>query len=136
MEKILKNPIYYGYFKWNGKLSKGNHRPLISKELFNQVQTQLQRFDKPKKGKLCFAFRGLLTCGYCGCQMTAQGQGGKYVYYNCTGAKGKCGQKYIREEHVAQKLGEAIKDITLDETLVDWIKESLKSSHSDENEFH
>ena len=137
MEKILKNPIYYGVFRWNGKLfENGNHEPIISKQLFDLVQTQLKRFDKPKKAKLSFAFRGLLTCGYCGCQMTAQGQADRYIYYNCTGARGKCEQKYIREEIVGKKLGEVIKNITLDPELVDWIKEALKSSHSDENEFH
>ena len=104
--------------------------------MFEIVQSQLKRFDKPKKANHVFPFKGLLTCGYCGCSITAETQGGKYIYYHCTGARGKCGQKYIREETVALKLGEAIKCITLDQELVEWIREALKSSHSEEKEYH
>jgi site-specific DNA recombinase len=33
IEKILKNPIYYGAFRWQGRLRDGSHPPLISKDL-------------------------------------------------------------------------------------------------------
>lgn len=35
--KMLKNPIYYGVIRWNGKLYKGTLVPLISKELFDKA---------------------------------------------------------------------------------------------------
>jgi DNA invertase Pin-like site-specific DNA recombinase len=57
MEKILANPIYYGYFRWEGKLWKGNHEPIIAKELFDAVQAHLRRLDKPKERTHRFAFR-------------------------------------------------------------------------------
>ncbi len=40
LEKVFKNPFYIGYFSHNflkGELLKGNHPPLISQELFLQV---------------------------------------------------------------------------------------------------
>src|SRR2546425_7971706 len=38
LEKILKNPLYYGYFRWDGQLHQGIHAPLISQELFEATQ--------------------------------------------------------------------------------------------------
>jgi hypothetical protein len=136
VEHILKNPIYYGYFNWKGKLYKGNHEPLVSKDLFDTVQMQMKRLDKPKKRKYEFAYRGLLTCGYCGCKLTAQIQGGRWIYYNCTWGRGKCPQKYFREEVVAQRLGEFVRAIAIDAKHVEWIKHALRTSHSDEQAYH
>ena len=48
---------------------------------------------------------GLLTCGRCGCTMTADRKKGKYTYYRCTGFHGRCGNAYIREERLADLLG-------------------------------
>ena len=36
VHKILKNPIYYGAFRWAGKIYEGIHEPLISRELFDR----------------------------------------------------------------------------------------------------
>ena len=136
MEKILKNPLYYGYFRWNGILYEGNHTPIISKELFDKVQCQLTRFGKPKHKKHNFAFRGLLTCGYCGCKMTAEMQKGKYIYYKCSQSKGKCQQGYFREEIIADQLARAVEAISLNPALVEWLKDALKESHQDEQDYH
>ena len=37
--QILRNPIYAGNFVWGGKTYKGNHRPLISRGLWDKVQS-------------------------------------------------------------------------------------------------
>lgn len=39
---ILKNKSYIGYVRFDGKEMKGLHQPLISEELFNQVQEKLK----------------------------------------------------------------------------------------------
>jgi len=36
--KILKNPLYCGYYKWSGILRKGLHSPLITVDQFNSAQ--------------------------------------------------------------------------------------------------
>jgi site-specific DNA recombinase len=38
--QILKNPIYIGKIKYKDELHKGNHKPIISEELFNQVNNK------------------------------------------------------------------------------------------------
>ena len=60
-------------------------------------------YNKPKQRKHRFAFSGLLSCGKCGSAITAEIQKGKYIYYHCTGFKGKCGNSYIREEVLTDK---------------------------------
>ena len=39
VSRMLRNPLYYGEFDWKGQLYKGKHEPLISKELFDTVQS-------------------------------------------------------------------------------------------------
>jgi len=135
-EKILKNPFYYGEFRWDGRLYKGTHQPLITKELFNTVQEAFKSHNKPKVTKRRFAFAGLLVCGKCGCAITAEIHKGKYTYYHCTGFKGKCGNSYIREEKLADKLGELVKNIHINDDTLGLIKQALLDSHKDEKEYH
>src|SRR5665648_60334 len=113
--KMLKNPIYYGDFKWNNKIYKGKHSAIISKEIFDKVQkTFFSKYNKSQKiQKHNFAFTGLLTCAKCGCAITAEIQKNKYVYYHCTSYKGKCGNQFIREENLTEKLGESVKKIRI-----------------------
>jgi DNA invertase Pin-like site-specific DNA recombinase len=37
VEHILKNPVYYGDFLWNGKLYHGSHPPIVSHALWEQT---------------------------------------------------------------------------------------------------
>ncbi len=135
--KILKDPIYYGDFKWDDKIYKGKHTAIISKELFDQVQKSFSKSTRSEKiQKHNFAFSGLLTCAKCGCTITAEIKKKKYVYYHCTNYKGKCGDKFIREENLAEKLGELVKKIRIEPKIIAWLKEALLMSHQDEKEYH
>lgn len=60
----------------------------------------------------------------------------KYVYYHCTGHKGKCPEKYVREEEVAKQFGGALKTIQMDEDVLQWVVRALKESHTDEKRYH
>jgi hypothetical protein len=51
---------------------------------------------------------------------------GRYVYYHCTGNKGKCPEKYVREEELARQFGEALRAIQLDDEVLSWIVTALK----------
>ena len=135
-EKILKNPFYYGKFRWQGKLFEGKHQPIITKELFDTVQDAFKSHNKQHVTRRQFAYSGLLTCGKCGCAMTAEMHKGKYIYYRCTGFKGKCGNAYIREEELSTKLGEIVKAIHIDDEHLEMLKKLLLASHKDEQEYH
>ena len=138
VHKILKNPIYYGEFRWAGKLYQGIHEPLISKELFEQVQEVMceKGRRRTRQQKHSWAFQGLLSCGHCGCALTAEIKKEKYVYYHCTGYKGKCPEKWVREEEVAEQFGKVIGAIKMDEEILNWVVSALKESHQDEKKYH
>jgi site-specific DNA recombinase len=136
--KVLTNPIYYGDFNWKGTLYRGVHDPIVSKELWDRVQEILNNKGRrnTKQSKHNWAFSGLLSCGHCGLAMTPEIKKGKYIYYHCTGYKGKCPEKYVREEEVACQIGEAIKAIRMDDDVMQWIVAALKESHKDEKRYH
>ena len=126
-ETILKNRFYLGYFVWQGVEYKGTHEPLISGQLFDQVQDVFAGRNKPKHRKHAFAFAGLLKCAHDGCTVTAERQKGKYVYYRCSHGRGKCSLPYMREQEVSDRMGEVLKDIYVPETVAATIVASLSS---------
>jgi Recombinase zinc beta ribbon domain/Recombinase len=101
IHRILRNPLYYGDFLWNGKLYRGVHEPIVSKQLFEAVQDVFVGANRPKYTKHRHAFAGLVACGRCGCAMTAEIKKARYIYYHCTGFRGNCGNTYIREEELS-----------------------------------
>lgn len=71
---MLRNPIDYGDFVWEGTPYRGSDEQLISKKLFDAVQAVFDRANRPRYGKHQQAFVGLLTCGRCGCAITGEVQ--------------------------------------------------------------
>lgn len=117
---ILNNPFYYGEFEYpegSGKWFKGAHKPLITKELFSQVQNGRVIY-KGQWGSKTFAFKGILKCGNCGAEITAEekfkllndGSHKRYVYYHCTKQIDySCNEKYVNETDITEKLIEYFK---------------------------
>ena len=60
--------------------------------------------------------------------MTAEMKNGKDVYYRCTGYKGACGNVYVREERLADLLGEVISTIQISPAVADKIATALRAS--------
>ena len=135
VERILKNPIYFGEFTWRKTQFKGNHAPLVSKELFDAVQIALRKGGGQRQGRREFLFRGLLKCEHCGCALVGEIKKGKYVYYHCTQARGKCKQPWVREETIDSLFGEVFRAIRVDDTTIREVVRALTDSHSKEREF-
>ena len=49
LKKILTNRTYLGEIKFDGKIHKGNHQPIINPEIFYAVQRKLKTYLKPRK---------------------------------------------------------------------------------------
>ena len=45
----LANPFYYGHFRYLSEIHEGKHKGIISKQLFDRVQTVLERRGKPTR---------------------------------------------------------------------------------------
>jgi hypothetical protein len=61
---------------------------------------------------------------------------GKYVYYHCTGYKGKCNEPYTRQEVLEEKFGEVLRGLTFDKEILAWVTQALRESHVDERQCH
>ncbi len=94
--RIMTNPFYYGDFEYpaGGKLYKGKHEPIITKELYEIVRARMDSLvpERPAWGSKKFPFKHLFYCGSCNSQLTVEEHfkklknGGKnrHVYYRCT----------------------------------------------------
>ncbi|WP_105617423.1 recombinase family protein [Vallitalea okinawensis] len=114
IERILSNPIYMGYIRWNctsrskGKLTKndeeqwiivkGEHKSIINESDWHKTQTNLQNRKKKFLNKQWSGsgdcknwLRGVLKCSYCGGAMVYGSGKDNYRYYRCNNkSKGKC----------------------------------------------
>jgi site-specific DNA recombinase len=138
VHKILRSRTYSGQFDWAGRVFQGTHEPLVPPELWNQVQAVLDRrlATRCKKAHHEFLFTGLLNCGHCGCALVGEIKKAKYVYYHCTGFKGKCAEPYVRQEILEGEFSGMLRKLALDQEVVEWISGALKESHVDERRHH
>lgn len=126
--RILHDPFYAGIFTYQGVQQRGKHLPLMTEDEFGKVQRILGRNLRSKPQQHFHAYAGLIRCGICGCQITAetkvkQSRSTKrhrtYTYYHCTGRKG-CPKVSISEEQLdllmAQKLGQC----QLEPAFAEW----------------
>jgi DNA invertase Pin-like site-specific DNA recombinase len=137
---VLKNTFYYGEFEYpkgGGKWYVGKHKPIITKDLFNQVQNKLTNDYTVRTQSKEFAFTRMITCGLCGSGITADekfkrqknGNEHRYVYYGCTKFKDKnCKCGHIREEYLIEQLANVLDEVSLDKIgMRDKIKAEIKS---------
>jgi site-specific DNA recombinase len=137
VETILKNEFYIGVFHWNGKrYDNAVHEPIVTRELFQQVQTILRSPHKSKSKKGLFPYSNLLSCGVCGCTLTAEVQKGKYIYYHCTGYKGNCKQPYLKQEILEQKFESLLGAIHITDEIQGFILQGLRDSMKEKIEYY
>lgn len=125
---ILASTFYYGEFEYpknGGKIYKGRHTALITKELFERVRQKMVRSEMSPMGSHEFAFTRLMACGLCGSGISADekfkklkdGGVNRYVYYGCTKSRDKeCKCGYIREDELIRQLVELIDKLDLNES--------------------
>lgn len=87
LTNILKNPLYTGVLQWGSQEIQDFVQPLISKDLFNAVQSVLATKNARRMNTEDYTLTGKLTCGICGQAMTGthgtSKNGEKYLYYRC-----------------------------------------------------
>ncbi len=125
--RMLNNPYYCGIFEFptgSGMWYRGAYEPLISREMFDAVQKQMEVAPKSKPGTKIFDYTKMLRCGSCGSGVTAQekfktrkdGSKKRYVYYHCTQARDyDCREPYIREEKLNEAFVEMLEKVTVEE---------------------
>jgi DNA invertase Pin-like site-specific DNA recombinase len=142
---ILNSHFYYGRFEYpkkSGRWFQGRHIPIISKEVFDAVQNQLQSNRKVRIGNKEFAFTRLMTCGLCGSGISAEekfknlkdGTVAKYIYYGCTRFNDiNCKGGYVEEKALLIQFLEMMDQINLDRS---GIRKKLEFEIERHKKFH
>ena len=127
VHQMLNNVFYIGHFVWRGRTYKGTHTPIISPELYAQVQAVIHGLNRPKYSKRDVAFRGLLTCAHDDCVVTAEVKKEKYVYYRCSGGRGPCDLPRFREQEIAERFGDVLRRVSIPREIAIQIENALRS---------
>jgi site-specific DNA recombinase len=135
---VLRNRLYMGEIEWKRGIYAGKHESLVSRDLWERAQHVLdgRHAKKHRRVKHDFAFSGLIACGHCGCSMVGEVKKDRYVYYHCTGYKGRCDEPYVREEILEKQFSEVLGRLSFDEEVLTWIRDALRASHADEKREH
>jgi len=88
---------------------------------------------KTRKVKHDFAYTGLIHCGHCGCLLVGELKKGKYVYYHCTGNRGKCREPYTRQETLARHFANLLKELVIPQPILDWFGNAMLASDRTEH---
>jgi site-specific DNA recombinase len=114
---ILSNPTYIGTMRYNFRVNKENyfeventHPPIISKEIFNNVQSirKSRRVIHPRAATSKFIFSGTAKCARCGGPLAGKygnSKRGNKKYtsrsYYCSNSRlGECDQRHMSERYL------------------------------------
>jgi len=134
--RLLNDTFYY----WKFEYPKGSwnwydwdYEPIITEELFNLTQQQLNIWVRYRKRNKVFNFTRIMKCWNCWSWITAHEkykilQNWKilsYIYYNCTKAKDhSCKEKMVEENNLVQQFIKIIDKLNISKTN---ISETLKN---------
>ncbi len=136
--KLLTNVVYLGKVSHHGEVYPGEHAAIVNEEIWQRVQTILQRnrrtggaLVRNKHGAL---LKGLLRCTPCQCSMghsyTVQGTK-RYRYYVCLNAQKRgwhtCPTKSVPAGEIERFVVEQIKAIGKDPAV---LAETLRQARS------
>ena len=130
LHKILRKRIYTGDFDYAGVTYQGSHVPLVTHEVWHRVQNILDGRQEAKgcRGHREFPYSGMVSCGHCGCSLVREIKKGRYVYYHCTGYRGKCGERYTREETLGQQFARGFRALVISPDIKQWLTTELMES--------
>lgn len=130
----LKSRVNIGEIEHKGEIYPGQHKSIIDKILWNQVNKRLQkqsptRRNPKQKKEHTFTLLTLLECGWCGSYMTTKystSKNGKlHFYYQCTanshGGNKACKMKYVPADKIEQLVMKKIKTLATDKKFLDQV---------------
>ena len=135
VHQVLRKRIYTGDFDWDGETYEGSHEALVTRERWQRVQELLdaRAENKTRKVKHDFAFTGLVRCGHCGCMFVGELKKGRYVYYHCTGNRGKCAEPYTRQETLTDGFSRILQELVMPPPILEWLGSAvLESDHTEQ----
>ncbi|MFM8571259.1 MAG: recombinase family protein [Pirellula sp.] len=140
---LLTNPLYVGSIKHKSERFEGEHPAIIEKEIFDQVQRQLNKNGRGKGNRLINKYgallKGLVYCKACGYAMVhtfTSRQSKRYRYYTCCKAIKQgwksCPTKSVPAGELENVVVEQIRCIAEDRSLVDDVYVQACTEHRSE----
>ena len=126
---MLANPYYVGMVRYRGVQYPGRHEPLVSRQLFEQVQEVLAAHNSSgeKDRKHRHYLKGTVYCA-CGSRLCLTKAKGTYLYFFCVGRHQKrngCRQRYILAERIERAIDGHWDRVQLAPDAADRVREWL-----------
>jgi len=139
VHQLLGDPFYFGMNRWDGRLTKGEHEPLITKELYDRCQEIMHTNGTPRYFKHNPLFKNVFRCNECKGRITWEIQRGHW-YGHCNHYKNCQQREFVRQEVLDTQLIETMNSLNPKgeqavESMLSWVQEALKENHSEEIEF-
>jgi len=137
VQQILSNTFYYGWMKWSGREKMGKHKPLISRELFDQclyIAAKHRQF-LTRERKHDFLLRGFVYCSKHHSRLTAEWHyyhNDKYKkpkigYYHCY-TQGGCPTSFIEVPKLEKKVSNLFKNYQFSEEFINLVVQKAKDN--------
>jgi len=131
VQRILNNPFYIGINHFDGKDYPGMQEPIISKNIFEAVQTKMRRKLSGHYRHHNPVFKSLIRCSNCGKMVTWQLQKGRF-YGACQRMSPECkNRKLVREDKLEERIVELLKGlVSPSPEVIDWVVAAMQERHS------
>lgn len=98
VHRMLRNPVYAGVVRWRDVERDGTHPPLVTRELFDKVQSVLDAHSSggERSWRHDHYLKGALVCAECGSRLYYVVAKGRFGYFRCVGrntGRARCGQR-------------------------------------------
>jgi hypothetical protein len=136
--KLLANKTYVGLIDWNGVLVQGQHQPLVSPELFQQVQDLLAARSArgTRERKHHHYLKGVMHCAVCTRRyfyLVATGKSGRrYPYFYCLGTRpagrgGGCREPHLPADRLERQVEQLYERIQLPHPWLTELQSALEA---------
>ncbi len=135
VQQMLSNPFYYGWMKWGGMEKQGIHKPLVSKNLFDQCQFVAAKHRQflVRQRKHDFLLRGILFCPKHNSRLTAEWhlyrhdhyKKDKIGYYHCH-HQGGCRDSFIEVNELEKRVANLFKNYQFGQEFIDLVREKVR----------
>lgn len=136
IERMLKDPIYYGIYRIKDVDYPHTFGNIISKELFDvcqDVKEGKSRYAERYREKE-FIFKGLLRCKKCGSMFSTYTTKG-HNYAQCNTSKGECDNKNVSEKILLEQLKSYLEGLTIPPKYMDEIIDDIKRITKEKRKF-
>jgi site-specific DNA recombinase len=138
MHRYLSDPFYCGKNRWNGEISDGEQKLLISKELFESVQLKLRRYGNSHQYKKYKpVFQGKIKCMECGSVITWYTKKGHWYGFHNKYKKCSFNRTCLKQADVEKQMFGYFDNIAPKNIrIIKWLEDAMKENYSDEIDYN